>query len=267
MNHTEGCLICGAELVYQNYEDIRFCAICKIEWYTEVCCENGHFVCNRCHITATQPSPTEDVASPSPAESSAPVDASPIAPNAKSDSSPSPWSIAEELMNAPTVHMFGPEHHIIVGIALMKSYCAATGSEARLPDALKLIEARARNVPGNICGLWGACGAAIGAGIFLSVVTETTPLSTDTYGLCNRLTARILAVIGEVGGPRCCKRNVGIAIRETVAFLDKNLGVKLEDEPHKCKVSARNKQCISDRCPFWDAAAQRPKKLTLRRKK
>jgi hypothetical protein len=146
--------------------------------------------------------------------------------------------------------MHGPEHHVIVGSALAAAYCHAVGKPSKLEKALDTIEKRGKKVPGGTCGFWGACGAGLGAGIFLSAVTGSTPLSTDVHGLCNRLTARCLSAIGELGGPRCCKRNVGIAIRESVAFIRENFGVRLQEPCIVCEFSLRNNECIGNRCPF-----------------
>jgi hypothetical protein len=164
-----------------------------------------------------------------------------------------PYRIALEIMRSPAVHMHGPEHHVIVGSALAAAYCNATGQSEKLGNYLAIIEKRGKKVPGGTCGFWGACGAGIGVGIFLSVVLGNTPLKGDIYGLCNRLTARCLSVIGDIGGPRCCKRNVGLAIREAVAFVRENLAVGML-EPHiACEFSARNRECIGARCPFSTA--------------
>ncbi|MDR3209374.1 MAG: DUF5714 domain-containing protein, partial [Oscillospiraceae bacterium] len=119
-----------------------------------------------------------------------------------------------------------------------------------LDKLLDLIERRGGKVPGGTCGFWGACGAGLGAGIFLSVVTSSSPLSEANHGLCNRLTARCLAAIGELGGPRCCKRNLGLALRETVAFTRENLGVEMTPPSIVCEFHARNAECIGARCPF-----------------
>ena len=47
----------------------------------------------------------------------------------------------------------------------------------------------------------GSCGAAISAGIFVSIVTKSTPLGSDAFDLANTMTSRALARIGEAGGP------------------------------------------------------------------
>ena len=76
-----------------------------------------------------------------------------------------------------------------------------------LEEALHEMMRRGGEVPGGACGFWGACGAGISTGMFMSIITGSTPLQTDAWGLSNQMTAAALAKIGEVGGPRCCKRD------------------------------------------------------------
>jgi hypothetical protein len=161
-----------------------------------------------------------------------------------------PYEIALAIMRAPSVNLHGPEHHVIVGASLATAFRNVGGASEPLEKLLDIIEKRGKNVPGGTCGFWGACGAALGAGIFLSAATGATPLSAESQGLCNRLTARCLAAIGEIGGPRCCKRNLALAIRETVAFTRENLGVDMAEGEIVCEFYKNNKECIGARCPF-----------------
>mgnify|MGYP002869165356 CR=1 FL=1 len=70
-------------------------------------------------------------------------------------------------MALPQVHMHGPEHHGIVPCVLLTAY-RNNGGEVDLPSSLREAVRRAKQVPGGTCGYWGACGAAIGAGIDIS---------------------------------------------------------------------------------------------------
>jgi len=55
---------------------------------------------------------------------------------------------------------------------------------------------------------------------------------------------------GEIGGPRCCKRNSYAAITEAVAFAGEHLGVRMELGDIRCSHSGDNNQCIGKRCPY-----------------
>ena len=112
------------------------------------------------------------------------------------------------------------------------------------------MQSRGKKVPGGACGFWGACGAGVSAGMFVSIATGSTPLEKYEWGLSNKMTSSALGAIGEVGGPRCCKRDSYISIIKAVEFAREHLGVEMETREIKCVHSAQNNQCIKERCPF-----------------
>ena len=145
--------------------------------------------------------------------------------------------------------MHGPEHHVMVGAALLTAYRNA-GGELDLERALAEMYSRGRQVPGGACGFWGACGAGISTGMYMSIATQATPLAKEAWGLSNQMTARALDAIGKHGGPRCCKRDSYLALPEAVAFTAEALGVQMELKPIICTRSAMNNQCLAENCPF-----------------
>ena len=124
------------------------------------------------------------------------------------------------------------------------------GGELELEKALLEMYRRGKEVPGGVCGFWGACGAGISTGIYMAIITKSTPLATTAWGLSNRMTAKALGSIGEIGGPRCCKRDSYLAITEAVKFTKENLGVAMEIGNVSCTRSSQNNQCIQRACPF-----------------
>ena len=154
-----------------------------------------------------------------------------------------------KMMDMPFCHMHGPEHHVMVGAALLTAYKNA-GGQLNLADALQEMYRRGKQVPGGACGFWGACGAGISAGQFISIATGSTPLAKEPWGLSNRMTAKALESIGMVGGPRCCKRDSFLAILSAIDFAREHLGVEMERNPPVCAYSKQNNQCIGSRCPF-----------------
>ena len=86
---------------------------------------------------------------------------------------------------------------------------------------------------------------------FVSIITGSTPLATKEWGLSNKMTSKALGAIGEIGGPRCCKRDSFTAIREAVLFAKENLNVEMETEEIICTFSELNNQCIKERCPYY----------------
>ena len=223
----EECLICKAPLVYLQQDEIMECALCHKREPSKTRCVNGHYVCNECHTKGMDS----------------------ILSLCLQETSKNPVQILQKLMAAPFCHMHGPEHHVMVGSALLTAYHNA-GEELDLPEALAEMQSRGRSVPGGACGFWGACGAGISAGMFVSIASRSTPLSTEPFGLSNRMTARALEKIGETGGPRCCKRDSFLSVLAAADFARENLGVEMETGEVVCTYSQRNSQCIGRRCPF-----------------
>mgnify|MGYP003300078934 FL=1 len=223
----EECLICRAPLEYLVQDEPMECAICQKQELSKTRCVEGHYVCSECH--------TQGMDS--------------IFGLCLSETSRDPIIILEKMMSMPFCHMHGPEHHVMVGAALLTA-CKNAGCHIDLPSALQEMYSRGKSVPGGVCGFWGACGAGISAGQFLSIVTGSTPLSVEPWGLSNQMTAKALERIGHVGGPRCCKRDSYLAILAAIDFVEEHLNIHMEKSMPVCTRSNRNNQCIGKRCPF-----------------
>ncbi|MBQ2824724.1 MAG: SAM-dependent methyltransferase [Clostridia bacterium] len=165
------------------------------------------------------------------------------------EKSKNPLEILLNLVNSLDCPVHNPVHHVLVGSALLTAYKNA-GGDIDLEKALEELKKRAEQVPGGACGYWGACGAGISSGMFVSIVTGSNPLKNEEWKLSNLMTAKSLGAIGEVGGPRCCKRNSYIAIAQAVKFAKENLSVEMELQKIKCTHYTQNSQCIGARCPF-----------------
>jgi len=166
-----------------------------------------------------------------------------------SETSADPIEIIRKMMAMTFCHMHGPEHHVMVGAALLTAYRNA-GGVIDLGESLKEMYNRGKAIPGGVCGFWGACGAGISAGQFMAIVTKSTPLAVEPWGLSNRMTAKALDAIGGVGGPRCCKRDSWLAILAAIDFAREKLGVEMTKKIPVCDHSRKNNQCIGKRCPF-----------------
>ena len=152
-------------------------------------------------------------------------------------------------MDMPFCHMHGPEHHVMVGAALLTAFHNAGGS-IDLHDALIEIMNRGKAVPGGSCGFWGACGAGISTGMFVSIISKSTPLTNEPFALSHQMTAKSLGKIGEIGGPRCCKRDSFLSILASIDFVKEHFAVEMEKSDVICRYSTQNNQCIGKRCPF-----------------
>lgn len=223
----EECLICKAPLEYLN-EDIEMeCSICHKKENSKTRCIEGHYVCNQCHTQGI------DV----------------LFGLCLSETSKNPVKIIDKMMSMPFCHMHGPEHHIMVGMALLTAFRNA-GGKVELNKALTEMKNRGQTVPGGACGFWGACGAGISTGMFVSIISGATPLGKESFGLSHMMTSKSLGAIGEIGGPRCCKRDSYLSIRNAVAFVKEHFGVEMELSEIICQYSNNNNQCIGSRCPF-----------------
>jgi hypothetical protein len=231
MPYKVNCLVCGAELKYENNYKRMKCAICGREYDSNVSCEQGHFVCDNCHSL-----PANDF----------------IARFSIASNSKNPIEQAITLMRDLRVKMHGPEHHFLVPAVLLSAYYNVTGETDKKEEKINLAQKRALSVLGGFCGYQGDCGAAVGVGIFVSVMTGSTPLSTNEWRLSNLATGRSLITIAEYGGPRCCKRTSFLAILEATKFVRENFKVALLTSIDvKCDFNHLNKECIKEKCPFY----------------
>ncbi len=222
-----GCLICGAELEYLDREVKMECSICGNEFMSKTKCSKGHFVCDSCHMKG----------------------ADRIVSICLAEDSKNPIEILEELMSQGFCHMHGPEHHMMVGCSLLTAYYNA-GGYIDLEESLKDMISRGSCVPGGACGFWGACGAGISTGMFVSIVTGSNPMAEETWAQSQRMTSASLSRIAGVNGPRCCKRDSYLAILTAIDFCKDELGVEMERSDIECSRFLINRQCIGERCPF-----------------
>ena len=98
---TTNCLICGAELEYYQTPRQMVCAMCKKEYETTVACKEGHFICDACHME-------KGVAM--------------ILDFCQNTESRNPIAMLQQMMARPEIYMHGPEHHVMVGAALLAAY-------------------------------------------------------------------------------------------------------------------------------------------------
>lgn len=221
------CLICAAPLEYLESDVLMECEICHKMELSKTRCVNNHYVCNECH---TQNLDT-------------------MIGMCMTEISKDPIEIIKKIMAMPFCHMHGPEHHVMVGCALLTAYKNA-GGNINLYSALIEMMNRGKTVPGGACGFWGACGAGISSGMFVSIISNSTPLAVEPFASSHQMTAKSLGRIGEIGGPRCCKRDSFLSILSAIDFVKKNFDIEMEKSEVVCDFSSQNNQCIGKRCPF-----------------
>ena len=230
MSQRTGCMVCGKDLVYGAIEKLG-CFYCHKVYDTNAKCEDGHFVCDSCHsMAANELIETYCIAS----------------------ELEDPLELALNLMRSPQVKVHGPEHHFLVPAVLLAAYYNAKKDYQKKETKIKEARLRTSQILGGFCGFYGDCGAAVGTGIFVSLITNSTPLSTREWKLSNLMTAKSLFTIANHGGPRCCKRNTYLAINEAVHFLTENFGVSIKVNNNiRCEFTDMNKECLHKKCPFY----------------
>lgn len=232
MNHFESCVICGKPLVYFDEEKEMECEICHQIFKSNVSCTDGHYICDHCH-----------------SEKAINI----VYLKCLGQKSKNPIDIFRYLIKEDAVFMHGPEHHVLVAASLLTAYYNA-GGNINLKESINKAIDRGSKVPGGACGFFGSCGAGVSSGIFISIITSSTPLSKKEWQLCNLMTSRSLKKIALAGGPRCCKRNSYLALLTAIDFVNEISHIKLEKPDFiECFHSPYNKQCLKKECPFYKA--------------
>jgi len=208
---------------------------CNEYFYTNLVCENGHYICEDCHTQRA----VEIVTS--------------ICRKTKKKEV---INIAYEVMMNKWVKMHGSEHPYMVVAVLLAAYKNRGYGEMTanwsFPVNLEEAKNRTMKIPSGACGYWGCCGEALACGIFASLVLKATPMSVGERGTANLITAKVLEQISTYGGPRCSKRDTFIALLTTSQFTEEYWHMPLTDfEGVECAFSSKNWDCITGRCPFY----------------
>ena len=228
---NSGCLLCGEDIVYLSSPEERICAYCEKTLLADAKCRADHFVCDSCHQT----NPNDF-----------------IEMFCRESTLQNPWEIANKIMGNKIVKMHGPEHHFLVPAALLTSYYNVVNEPQEKKKKISLARQRAEKVPGGFCGSHGTCGAAIGTGIFISLVLDTTPLSDQEWQLSNLITSKSLFSVSMSGGPRCCKRDTYLSIQEAVFFVHQKLHVEIPISGNmQCSFHNLNKECLQTDCSYY----------------
>ncbi len=225
----EGCMVCGAELVYSATAGRSSCHYCGVEASSSAQCASGHFVCDRCH-----------------AADAVEVIRSICASSGELDM----VALMEQIRAHPAVPIHGPEHH-----AMLPAVVVAAARNAGLPLGAEQLETaieRGRTIAGGACAFMGACGAATGVATGFSVILGATPLSPGRRQAMQLLAGRALARIASLEAARCCQRDCWLALQEASASSLELLGVHLPAAaPLPCRQLARNRDCLGAECPLW----------------
>ncbi len=231
---SSGCMCCGGELHYFSEPKEMACHYCGQKYPADGCCPKEHFVCNCCH----QQNGLEVIKA--------------ICTSTREKDL---IALLQIIRSHPSIPMHGPEHHAMIPGILLACYrnCGGAISSKEILTAIS----RGTDVPGGVCGFWGACGAALGIGIGVATIFSATPLTAGPRKLAQEFSGRILMALAARKGGRCCQRETYIALTETARLSSELLPVLLQAaaELH-CEQYLHNKECIRKQCPLWEMRAR-----------
>ncbi len=226
--HRSGCTVCGAELVYSETNREYSCYYCGQTVQANARCANGHFVCDHCHS----------------------ADAVEIIKNVCIHSMQTDLVILMQTIRShPHFRIHGPEHHSMVPAVILTALrnCGYSITYEQFITAIQ----RGQTICGGSCAFLGACGAAIGVGIAISLLLEATPYDGDKRQAVQRATHAVLGTIASFNAPRCCQRDSWLALKEASTLIQEYAGISLTANPFACKQYSENKECIHEQCPLW----------------
>jgi hypothetical protein len=154
------------------------------------------------------------------------------------------WTLSDHL----PVH--GAWHHALVPGIIIK--CLSNSGNDLSDDDVREAMERGMMIPGGSCGFHGACGAALGVGIAVSIVGRTTPLHERERSIAMMVTSRALACGAKIEGTRCCPRATYSAF-ELASLELGGLGyaLPLTGVRGRCRFHETNDDCIEERCPYF----------------
>jgi hypothetical protein len=217
------------------------CSYCGQTYLADGCCEKGHFVCDQCH----QENGLEVIKT--------------ICTTTREQDL---IRLLTLIRSHPSIPMHGPEHHAMIPGILLACYrnCGGAIGSQEILTAIS----RGADVPGGVCGFWGACGAAIGIGIGVATIFAATPLTPGPRQLAQEFSGRILTALASRKGGRCCQRETYIALSETARLSHELLSVSLQAEATlHCDQYLKNKECIGKQCPLWGQRIHGTEERTL----
>jgi len=204
---SDGCFFCGGEL--EQVKTVAICTFCGREAPAQMLCATRHHICEDCQL-ASWPEVVERVS-----EGSHQKD---------------PAAIANLIMKHPMSVMHSPQHHILVApvmLAALRNSGLRSIPTGRLASAI----ARTVGIPVGVCGTRGECGAAVGAGALVSILTGASFMKDRERSLALQATAEALLAIAQAGGPRCCKQSIYLTLEATSGFLKRELSIDLPVAP------------------------------------
>lgn len=226
--HKSGCMICGKPLTILSDPKVLSCHYCGKEERVECCCEDGHFVCDQCHIHA----------------------AADIIENVcLTTKERDVIKILKTLRAHPDFPTHGPHHHPMVPGILLAAYRNNGGpiSDEQIITGIK----RGTLIPGASCSFFGVDGAAVGVGVAFSVILGATPFAGVNRQQVQKIVIRVAAKIAENPFARCCQRECWTALKEAEAIAEELTPYAIPaEEELVCDQFRSADHCSGAKCPL-----------------
>jgi len=228
-SHKSGCLVCGEPITILTEPKELECHYCGKRERVESCCEDGHFVCDQCHIQ-----PAADA----------------IRNLCLTSKEKDVVAMFQQLRLNPAFPTHGPHHHPMVPGILLAAY-RNNGGNVSDEDIITGIN-RGTQVPGASCSFFGVDGAAIGVGIAFSVILKASPFDGTLRQAVQKIVIRVAEKIAEHPFSRCCQRECLLALQEAEA-ISKELTDTLIPAQNVlvCDQFKQADHCAGKRCPFF----------------
>ena len=234
---TVGCMVCGAPLVYLSTNETMTCHYCGKTVAANARCGAGHFVCDPCHGVDILDVMTDLLLG---------------------SREPDAVALMARIRANPRFPMHGPEHHALVPGVILTALrnAGADVTDAQIVTGIR----RGQTIAGGACAFFGACGAAMGVGIAVSLLTGATPLDGAKRQVIQQVTGQVLEKIAAYDAPRCCQRDAWLSLKAAAVILRERLHRKLTvSHPLSCEQFSKNKECIHNQCPLWPKPGQAKK--------
>ncbi|MDY6822888.1 MAG: DUF5714 domain-containing protein [Thermodesulfobacteriota bacterium] len=223
------CMVCGKPLQYLKQDRPEPCALCGRVQTANAVCEAGHFVCDACHSR----------------------DMSDIVKHICTHTDAADMiDLLNRLRSHPCFPVNGPEHHFAVPGIILAVY-RNLGGAVTGGDILAGID-RGKAIPGGVCAVWGACGAALGVGVAFGIMLKSTPLAPTPRQMVQRVTDTVIQKINMHEAARCCQRETFTALKAAAELSKTLLPVELKaDGDVQCRQQGKNRECIRQACPYF----------------
>ncbi|OEU54388.1 MAG: methyltransferase type 11 [Desulfuromonadales bacterium C00003096] len=226
---SSGCMVCGKDLRYLIGEEQHRCSYCQEMLSASAVCEQGHFVCDRCHA----------------------ADALQVIERLTLLSTETDLlGLFEKIRSHPAIPANGPEYHALVPAVILAVYRNSGGQLS--DDELLVGLRRGTQLTGGSCAFWGVCGAAAGVGIAFSLILKANPLDGPARQAVQDASQQVLSEISALPLARCCRRDCWLALQKAADLSSMVLPVALKAEAvFACDQTGINRECAGALCPWF----------------